>query len=437
VYQAAGKIGYSAELDGDDAVEIQDSASLDITSQVTVSAWIRPTTIGLWDRIVAKSHTVDVQPHTMYGLLFDDTSHLREEIASGSVQNGANGTSTVPTDGSWTYATVTYDHTVLRVYFNGVSQGTPTSLTTNIDTNDMPLSIGRSGYDSNYSTGRIDEVRVSNIARDECWIETEYKNQSAPETYIDVGAEVVVSDLSLANHMAGQETDKFTSASSVTGEELFAFKLTNNIGSGVTVDQIQFQLSGVSGVLQTDFANLAIYIDTNGDGTISGESTTVGGAGAVNIGVTTITFTSDFTISAGATVNYILKGDVSNLVAGDTVTIALGTSNVTLTSGTVGGSAPTNVTHTADSASGLTQIHYRWRNDDDGEGVLDTGTGADGSATISALRNINTNVIGSNRSTNADGILTTVTANPTGTSITVASTTGFATGMRFFLSTCK
>jgi hypothetical protein len=131
---------------------------------------------------------------------------------------------------------------------------------------------------------------------------------------------------------------------------------------------VQFQLSNVTGIVQGDFANLAIYVDANNDGTIGGgETTAVGGTGGVSGGVTTITFGTDFTISASTTVNYILKRDVSNLVANDTVTIALGTSNVTLVSGTMGGSSATNVTHTADAAGGLTQIHYRWRNDDGGE----------------------------------------------------------------------
>jgi len=182
-YQATGQIGYAVEFDGNDAVEITDpgaGSTLDITAQVTVSAWIRPTAITAWNRIVAKSHTANVSPWTMYGLLFDDTSHLREEIASGGAQSGANGNSVIPIDGSWTFATITYDHTALRVYVNGSAEGTPISLSTNIDTNDMPLSIGRSGFDADYFTGRIDEVRVSNIARQACWIGTEYSNQNDP-----------------------------------------------------------------------------------------------------------------------------------------------------------------------------------------------------------------------------------------------------------------
>ena len=71
----------------------------------------------------------------------------------------------------------------------------------------------------------------------------------------------------------------------------------------------------------------------------------MGGSGSVDFGVTTITFSSSFNIAASTTVNYILIGDVANLAIGDTMMIALGASNVTLSSGAVGGST-TNVTHT-------------------------------------------------------------------------------------------
>jgi len=74
----------------------------------------------------------------------------------------------------------------------------------------------------------------------------------------------------------------------------------------------------------------------------------------------------------------------------------------------------TDVTHTVDSGSVLNQIHYRWRNDD-GSGARVLGAARDGSATIPASKNINADVIGSNRSTYADGIATTVTADQPGT----------------------
>ena len=136
----------------------------------------------------------------------------------------------------------------------------------------------------------------------------------------------------------------------MTGAELFAFQLINNTAGGVTVDKVQFLLSGVSGIAQSDFANLKIYVDANDDGTIgTGETTAVGGTGVVSSGVTEITFSADFGLPGSTSVNYILKGDVSNIAALDTVTISLGDFSVELVSGTVGFSVVTDVTHTAEA----------------------------------------------------------------------------------------
>ena len=86
--------------------------------------------------------------------------------------------------------------------------------------------------------------------------------------------------VTLDDHPAGQESNKFAGVNLVRAGELFAFSLTNNSGSQVTVTQVQFQLSSVTGIAQADLSNLLIYQDANNDGTIGGgETTTVGGSG--------------------------------------------------------------------------------------------------------------------------------------------------------------
>jgi len=134
--------------------------------------------------------------------------------------------------------------------------------------------------------------------------------------------------VTLANHAAGQEANKFSGYNSVRAGELFAFKLTNNTGSQATVTQVQFQLSAVTGIAQGDLSSLLIYQDDNNDGAIGvGETTTVGGSGVVNVGVTTITFSTSFNIAASSTVNYILKGTAVYLAIGDTMTMKRLTAN--------------------------------------------------------------------------------------------------------------
>ncbi|MGA1844575.1 MAG: DUF2341 domain-containing protein [bacterium] len=176
-------------------------------------------------------------------------------------------------------------------------------------------------------------------------LELDVDNDGAADDFDDKTITIADDSLTLADHAAGQQTNSLVGTSPFTGAQLFRFKLTNETAGVLTVDQVVFQLSSVTGIVQGDFANLEIYVDSDNNGGIeAGETTTVGGSGVVNAGVTTITFSTDFDISAGATVNYILMGDLSNLLAKDTVTMDLGTSDITLASGSVGGSA-TSVTH--------------------------------------------------------------------------------------------
>ncbi len=419
----------SGDVAGGAYVNCGNNTSLRITGNLTIEAWVKPGVINMYMGIAGKNYNTG-NP-SGYALAKTDTNYYRFLVGNGSAFSLVDSNSTY-TDTNWHHIVGVVSSGTDYLYLDGVLQ----SATGSYPTTDSGYNafIGRqySNYDQRYWDGIIDEVRISNLGRNACWIQTEFNNQNSPSTFYSKGIEQDLSStVSLADHAAGQKGDKFTGASSVSGAELFAFKLTNNTASTVTATQVQFPLSSVTGIVQGDFANLALYVDANNDGTIGGgENTTVGGSGVVNAGVTTLTFSTSFTIAASTTVNYILKGDVNNLVGGDTVTLALGTGNVMLQSGTMGGTAAISVTHTADSVD-LTEIHARWRNDDGGETY--TGTGADGSVSISTSKNINTAVLGSTHSTNPDGIVTAVTANPTGTAISVSSTTGFAAGDEILL----
>jgi hypothetical protein len=276
--------------------------------------------------------------------MLDDSSP--QFILDGGDDDTIIGTTTLSAN-TWYYIVGTWESGGSRtVYLNNASDGTG-AFTGPISTDTDALYMGGRTDANDQIDGLLDELRISNTLRSADWIQTEY----SPSSFYNEGSEESAGTVSLGNHAAGQEADKFTTESSVTGEELFAFKLTNTTDSDVTVKKVLFPLSSVTGISQGDFANLELYVDANNDGTIGGgETATVGGTGAVNAGVTDITFSTDFSISANTTVNYILKGDVSNLAETDTVTIDLGTSNITITAGHVGGSAPTSATHTFDSA---------------------------------------------------------------------------------------
>jgi len=347
----AGKISYGQDFDGDnDYVDIDHADiknSLSTANAATVSAWVKhdnlTTTVerqvAFGDQVVIRHDGGSAQNQFHFYIRTNDTlRHLR-------IYNALS-------TGVWSHVVGTWDGTTQKAYLDGYERDRQDPGSTLTTPTGGLISHGTTNITMD---GIIDEVRVSQTARSDDWIRTEFNNQS--DTTIGSGYFIKSlgsedSDFfTLTDHAAGQETDAFTGDSSVTGAELFAFQLSNDSDAEITVSQIVFQLSA-SGIVETDFteSELKIYEDTNSDGTISGESTTVGGTGDVNAGVTTITFDdSTFSIPANTTVNYILKGNVSSLAVNNTLTIDLAPGNVSLTpSGTTFGFAATSATHTAD-----------------------------------------------------------------------------------------
>jgi len=117
--------------------------------------------------------------------------------------------STALNTGTWHLLTGTYDGSQLKVYVNGVLDGAANTTEAisyadkaGYGPNPQTLYIGTRhnannssntypGDLSNYFSGRIDEVRISNVARSADWILTEYRNQSSPSTFYTAGSEEV------------------------------------------------------------------------------------------------------------------------------------------------------------------------------------------------------------------------------------------------------
>jgi hypothetical protein len=93
---------------------------------------------------------------------------------------------------TWYHLVGTYDGTNGRLYLNGALVGSPTALTWNT-TNTDQATIGNWPGGSWKFNGKLDEVRVSNIARSADWITTSYNNQNNPLTFNTIGTEALTS----------------------------------------------------------------------------------------------------------------------------------------------------------------------------------------------------------------------------------------------------
>jgi hypothetical protein len=148
---AAGEVGQAFNLNGG-YVQVADAPSLDITGQITIDAWIKPSVLG--GRVVDK-----ITAGGTDGYLLDTFGGVIRFIIGNTWLNGS---STLPT-GTWSHIAGVYDGTQMTVYLNGVLDG---SLATSISipTNSLPLRIGAASDGGSSFTGLIDEVEVFNRA---------------------------------------------------------------------------------------------------------------------------------------------------------------------------------------------------------------------------------------------------------------------------------
>jgi uncharacterized protein YjdB len=163
IWTTGGRFGGALSFDGStNWVTVNDASSLDMTAAVTIEAWVNPRALPSWHAVAIKEQTSDL----VYGL-YANTS---QDHANGTINIGGNDVAVdydaedtqVPLN-NWTHLAVTFDGSILRLYFNGTLVNSVSHV------GKMPVSAGplRIGGDSiwgEYFNGLIDEVRIYNRA---------------------------------------------------------------------------------------------------------------------------------------------------------------------------------------------------------------------------------------------------------------------------------
>ena len=170
--QTAGKIAGSLTFDGfNDGLDV---ASLALGASFSYEAWIHPTDNTSWRCIVNNYSAYD----HWFGLFnqeidfYDGDTEYPEPAGL--------------TPAAWHHVVASYDGAELTMYRNGVEQGGPQTLALPAVTSGFQI-----GYTSGlieWFAGRIDEVRVSSVARSAAYIATAYTNQNDPSMFYVVDA---------------------------------------------------------------------------------------------------------------------------------------------------------------------------------------------------------------------------------------------------------
>jgi hypothetical protein len=165
---ASGKFGGALSFDGTSAwVTVADAASLDLTTGITIEAWVRPTALTGWRSVVMKESAAGLA----YSLYSGNDAMRAAGYVNVNEDIGVTATSAMVLD-IWTHLTFTYDGSMLRMFVNGAEVSSQAASGAAASTAGV-LRIGGNAYWGEYFKGIIDEVRLYNRALTATEIQTD------------------------------------------------------------------------------------------------------------------------------------------------------------------------------------------------------------------------------------------------------------------------
>jgi concanavalin A-like lectin/glucanase superfamily protein/Big-like domain-containing protein len=160
-WTTAGRFGSALAFDGvNDWVTVADSVSLDLTSGMTLEAWVYPTAFTAAQSVVLK----ETPGGLAYSLYSNDSGTPSTWVRLNGALSGNSsvGTSQLPLN-TWTHLSATYDGSTMRLFVNGTQVGTR-AVAGALTVSTGALHLGGNAVWGEFFTGAIDEVRVYNRA---------------------------------------------------------------------------------------------------------------------------------------------------------------------------------------------------------------------------------------------------------------------------------
>jgi hypothetical protein len=159
-WSAAGKFGGALSFNGSSSwVTVADANDLDLTSALTLEAWVRPSALGsAWRTVVFKERPGGVV-YSVYAN--QSTGRPVSQLWLGS-ERSAVGSGGLALN-AWSHVASTYDGSMLRLYVDGALVSS-TAASGNMAASTGVLRVGGNGVWPEWFAGLIDEVRVYNRA---------------------------------------------------------------------------------------------------------------------------------------------------------------------------------------------------------------------------------------------------------------------------------
>ena len=242
---------YSLDLDGsNDYVQVADDNALDISSSITVSAWIYPTNIANKDGIISKRTSTENSGDWAFRLT--SAAKLKLLIWDGDANNGSTSSTNAISTNTWTHIAFTHDNSTntTKFYINGSLDATGTGLSKNLAGNNSNVYIGWDGQQGDkFFTGKIDEVRIWDDVRAQTEIQDYmYKeligNESNLVAYYNFNDGRGTSALDLTSNNNNGTMINMDANSDWTDSKILGASITGNSGFRMLSSPISGQILG-------------------------------------------------------------------------------------------------------------------------------------------------------------------------------------------------
>jgi PKD repeat protein len=154
-WSSSAKYGKALSFTSGALITVNDAPSLDLTTGMTLEAWVNPSALSSWQDIIYKA------PGDIFFLL-GSAPTAQVPATGGTFTQTLYGTTALPLN-TWSHLAATYDGATVRLFVNGAQVGSR-SQTGTIATSTGPVTIGGDPDYGQHWTGLIDEVRIYNRA---------------------------------------------------------------------------------------------------------------------------------------------------------------------------------------------------------------------------------------------------------------------------------